>query len=145
MWLRVDTTPAAITKDLEEMHAKGIEGAILWDSGGTGLPGAPTKMLLGGKDYSVVRTQDYRGAHATPIPLPLMKSWTPPARARLEQSSGIFVAPLECFGVVVRKSGEVVIPTPRYDKSHVPFDTETVPGVAGYFVAILGLAGRHRR
>ena len=80
MWLRVDTTRAAITKDLEEMHAKGIEGAFLWDSGGTALPGAPTKMVLQGKDYRVVPTQDYPSAHATPIPSPLMESWTPPAR-----------------------------------------------------------------
>ena len=33
MWLRTDTTYEAITKDLEEMHAKGIEGVILYDSG----------------------------------------------------------------------------------------------------------------
>ena len=43
MWLRVHTTHAAITKDLEEMHAKGIEGAIIYESGvawphGGGLP-----------------------------------------------------------------------------------------------------------
>ena len=39
MWLRVDTSPEAITKDLEEMHAKGIEGAILYDSGVGGRAG----------------------------------------------------------------------------------------------------------
>jgi len=33
MWLRVDTTREAITKDLEEMKAKGIEGEIIYDSG----------------------------------------------------------------------------------------------------------------
>ncbi len=80
MWLRVGTTPAAITKDLEEMHAKGIAGAILWDSGGTGLPGAPSRMVLQSKGYSVVKTQDYKGAHATPIPLPRLEFWSPAAR-----------------------------------------------------------------
>lgn len=33
VWLRADSTPEAITKDLEEMKAKGIEGAILYDTG----------------------------------------------------------------------------------------------------------------
>ena len=32
MWLRVQTTREAITADLEAMHSKGIEGAILYDS-----------------------------------------------------------------------------------------------------------------
>jgi hypothetical protein len=32
-WLSFDTTPAAITKDLEEMHAKGIEGVMLFQNG----------------------------------------------------------------------------------------------------------------
>lgn len=39
MWLRTPTTPAAMTRDLEEMKAKGFEGFILHDTGaGTGDP-----------------------------------------------------------------------------------------------------------
>ena len=41
MWLRTPTTPAAMTRDLEEMKAKGISGFILYDCGanaGTPLP-----------------------------------------------------------------------------------------------------------
>ena len=39
MWLRTPTTPEAITRDLEEMKAKGIEGFIIQDTGAsTGMP-----------------------------------------------------------------------------------------------------------
>src|ERR1017187_4299405 len=33
MWLHTDTTPAAMTRDLEQMKAKGIPGFILYDTG----------------------------------------------------------------------------------------------------------------
>jgi hypothetical protein len=76
MWLRVDTTPAAITRDLEEMHAKGIEGVILYDSGvGGGLLWASGKMALRGKAYEVIRTEDFRGARATPLPTAPLSPW----------------------------------------------------------------------
>jgi hypothetical protein len=78
MWLRVDTSPAAITKDLEEMHAKGIEGAILYDSGfGGGGLGFSSKMVLQGKGFYPVKTSDYAGGHIDPIPRPAMESWSP--------------------------------------------------------------------
>ncbi len=39
MWLRTPTTPEAITRDLEEMKAKGFEGFIIHNTGAsTGLP-----------------------------------------------------------------------------------------------------------
>ncbi len=80
MWLRVDTTPAAITKDLEEMHAKGIAGAILYDSGVGGGLEIAGKMVLDGKGYRVVKTSDYAGGHIDPIDRPALSSWTPHAR-----------------------------------------------------------------
>ncbi len=80
MWLRVDTTPAAITKDLEEMHAKGIEGAILYDSGVGGHLEISAKMVLQGKGFHPVKTSDYAGGHIDPIPRPALESWTPHAR-----------------------------------------------------------------
>ena len=83
MWLRVDTTPAAITKDLEEMRAKGIEGAIIYDSGvGHGLE-ISTKMALGDRGYRVEKTRDYAGGHIDPIPLPPMEAWSPKFRERV--------------------------------------------------------------
>ena len=77
MWLRVDSTPAAITKDLEEMHAKGIEGAILYDSGVGGGLEASSKMVLKDKEYLNVKTTEYAGAHITPIPFATISSWQP--------------------------------------------------------------------
>ena len=83
MWLRVDTTPAAITKDLEEMHAKGIEGAILYDSGVGGHLEVSAKMVLDGKGFRPVKTEDYAGSHIDPIPRPTMESWSPEFRERI--------------------------------------------------------------
>jgi hypothetical protein len=78
MWLRVDTTPEAITRDLEEMHAKGIEGAILYDSGfgGGGLKFS-SKMVLQGKGYHAVPTADYDGGHIDKIPVAALDTWSP--------------------------------------------------------------------
>ncbi len=75
MWLRVDTTPAAITKDLEEMHAKGIEGAILYDSGVGGGFEATSKLVLQGKEYQQVKTNDFAGAYQTPLPTASIPPW----------------------------------------------------------------------
>ena len=77
MWLRVDTTREAITKDLEEMHAKGIKGVILYDAGSNGMYPQGFKMVLEGKEYKRVATTEYRGAHDSPIPNPPLKSWDP--------------------------------------------------------------------
>lgn len=80
MWLRVQTNHAAITADLEEMYAKGIEGAILYDSGvGTEMQGS-TKMVLGNKDYEQVKTSDFPDAHFTKVPAGPMQSWQPESR-----------------------------------------------------------------
>ena len=80
MWLRVDTTPEAVTKDLEEMHAKGIAGAILYDSGVGGTPNFSAKMVLAGKGYHVVKTANYEGGRIDPIDRPALESWTPHSR-----------------------------------------------------------------
>jgi len=77
MWLRVETSPEAITRDLEAMHAKGIEGAILYDSGVGGRLEISSKMVLGDKGFYPVKTSDYGGGHIDPIPLPAMESWSP--------------------------------------------------------------------
>ena len=77
MWLRTDTTPAAITKDLEEMKAKGIEGFILYDSGAGSMSSFTSKMVLDGKVYRNTPTNDFKGANATRIPGDALESWTP--------------------------------------------------------------------
>ena len=80
MWLRADTTREAITKDLEEMRAKGIEGAILYDSGVGGQLKAWAKMVLRGKGYEVVNTAEFQGAYIDPIPGDALATWMPHSR-----------------------------------------------------------------
>ena len=80
MWLNVDTNQAAITRDLEEMHAKGIEGAIIYDTAATGVSDASMKMVHVDRGYQFVRTDDFKGAHSTGIPDAPMPTWTPHSR-----------------------------------------------------------------
>lgn len=99
MWLRVDTTREAITKDLEEMHAKGITGAILYNSGVGGGLEIDGKMVLQGKGYRVVPTTDYAGGRIDPIDRPTLDSWTPHSRELVRfaaQEAGRF-ATVEIF------------------------------------------------
>jgi hypothetical protein len=80
MWLHTDTTREAITQDLEEMRAKGIEGVILYDAGpGTAMK-AWAKMELRGKGYEVVTTKDFPNAHITKIPGKEIETWSPRSR-----------------------------------------------------------------
>jgi hypothetical protein len=87
MWLRVDTTGEAITRDLEEMHAKGIRGLILYDSGGTTMYPQGFKMVLDGKEFRRVATQEYKDAYASRIPTEPMNSWEPHSRALIRWAS----------------------------------------------------------
>ncbi|MEI6175503.1 MAG: glycosyl hydrolase [Verrucomicrobiota bacterium] len=80
MWLRVDTTQEAITADLEEMHAKGIEGVILYDSGVGGGLEISAKMVLKGKGFSPEKTSDYQGGYIDKISRAPLDSWTPHSR-----------------------------------------------------------------
>ena len=77
MWLQTDTTPAAITKDLEEMKAKGIVGFILYDSGVGSMTHIGEKLVLQGKEYQTAPTNDYLGAKLTPLPNGPLVAWTP--------------------------------------------------------------------
>ena len=80
MWLRVQTTRDAIAADLEAMRSKGIEGAILYDSGVGGGMEADRRMLVGHKEYRQEPTGDFADAHFTPVPEPPMPSWQPKSR-----------------------------------------------------------------
>jgi hypothetical protein len=75
MWLRVDFTYEAITKDLEEMRAKGIEGAILYDTGNAILTRNKEKMVLEKKKYRSVPTDDFREGYSVPLPTPPIAPW----------------------------------------------------------------------
>ena len=84
MWFSVEGEKAAITKDLEEMHAKGIEGAILFQtSAGEGKLEASSRMVLGDKGFVRVPTKDFAGATTSRLVQPPMPAWSPEARERI--------------------------------------------------------------
>lgn len=77
-WVWVgDTTPAALTRDLKEMKARGITGCILYDvQTGRGVNWWTETVVRDGKDYRAVPTNAYRGAHYAPIPTGPLQSWS---------------------------------------------------------------------
>ena len=87
VWLNFDTTPAAMTYDLEQMKAKGIAGFILYDCGAGNIPPTVPRMNLVDKDhkfeYEFVKEGEYTGCYNTPIPFPPLQAWTPLWRERI--------------------------------------------------------------
>jgi len=87
VWLNFDTTPAAMTYDLEQMKAKGIAGFILYDCGAGRIPPNIPRMILADKDgqfeYEFVKEGEYTGCYNTPIPFPPLQAWTPTWRERI--------------------------------------------------------------
>lgn len=87
VWLGVDTTPAAMTSDLEQMKAKGIAGFILYGSQAGSMPREIPKQVLVVKDnhfeYEYVKSPDFDDFYTTPIPSPPLQSWTPLWRERI--------------------------------------------------------------
>jgi hypothetical protein len=115
MWMGTENDPAAITKDLEEMHAKGIEGAILFQTGpGPGLE-ASARMVPGNKEFVRTSTDDFDGAHMAPLPQAAMPAWGPEARerirfavkeaARLQVKLGITVGLADTSGSIAEQYG----------------------------------------
>ena len=128
MWLRVDTPPAAITKDLEEMHDKGIVGAILYDSGvGNGMY-TGSKMVLQGKGFQAVPTNDYPHAHFTPIPASPLTTWSPHWRqlVRFASKEGGRLGVKLCLSVgLASTSGPI---TPEYGQQKLVWSEVSVTG-----------------
>lgn len=81
MWLHADTTHAIITRDLEEMKAKGIAGFILYDAGtdsaGPAAKGYQYRTVLVGKEFQYVQAADLGNAYITPLPTRPLATWTP--------------------------------------------------------------------
>jgi hypothetical protein len=77
-WVWVaDTTPAALTRDLEEMKAKGIVGCILYDvQTGRGVNWWDRTIVRDGQDYRSVSTADYPNPYYTEVPTGPLASWT---------------------------------------------------------------------
>lgn len=67
VWLENDIPRAAITRDLEEMKAKGIAGCILYGNQ-SGHWSWNSTLTRDGKDYRVVKTGEYNGSYISPLP-----------------------------------------------------------------------------
>jgi hypothetical protein len=89
-WVWVaDTTPAALTSDLEQMKAKGIAGCILYDvQTGPNANWWKSKAVLVGKDYRAVRTDDYPHPYYDSSPTGLLPSWSPHWRELVDFAAG---------------------------------------------------------
>jgi (4-O-methyl)-D-glucuronate---lignin esterase len=87
MWIGVDTTPAAMTRDLEQMKAKGIAGFILYSTQAGTMPRNIPKRILVDKnnhfEYEFIKSDDYDDFHTTPIPFPPLEAWSPLWRKRI--------------------------------------------------------------
>ena len=77
MWLGTQMTPQELTRDLEQMKAKGIVGAIIYPSSAGRVWQPGFKMVLVGKEYQKVATQEYAGANSGSIPGAKMPVWGP--------------------------------------------------------------------
>lgn len=77
-WVWVgNTTSAAITRDLEEMKAKGITGCILYDcQASSGHNWWDRTVILTNKDYRPVRTSDYPNPYYTAVPTGTYVTWS---------------------------------------------------------------------
>ena len=71
-----DTTRAAMTRDLQEMKAKGIAGCILYEcQSSRGVNWWNRTLALTNKDYTTVPTTDYPNPYYTPIPSGKYVTW----------------------------------------------------------------------
>src|SRR5258707_7327886 len=78
-WVWVgDTTRAAITRDLEEMKAKGIAGCILYEcQSARGVNWWNKTVVLADKEYHSAPTDDFPNPYYTPVPTGIVVTWTP--------------------------------------------------------------------
>lgn len=104
-WLRTPTTKECITRDLEEMKAKGLSGCLLFDAGTPGVTDTHVKTIIGDTEIRYEPTTEYKGAYATPLPR-WVPTWSPPWRAmvrfaakeagRLGLDLGVCIGPAGC-------------------------------------------------
>ena len=87
MWLGTAMPPEALTRDLEEMHAKGIVGAMVYQSSAGTIWRGGDKMVLGDKEWKKVSTDDYKGAKAEGIPGDKLTWWMPAWRASIRHAA----------------------------------------------------------
>lgn len=76
MWLGTAMPHEALTRDLEEMKAKGIVGAIVYPSTAGRIWRPESKMVWAGKGFEKVATDDYKGAKSEGIPGDKLPVWS---------------------------------------------------------------------
>ncbi|HEY1790244.1 MAG TPA: glycosyl hydrolase [Verrucomicrobiae bacterium] len=76
VWLDSDIPEAAITRDLEEMKAKGIAGCILYGNQ-SGSWAWKAKTVRSGDDYRAVQTDNYQGSYIAPMLGEHLVTWSP--------------------------------------------------------------------
>ena len=77
MWLGTEMPYETLTRDLEQMKAKGIVGAIIYPSTGGTLWRTESKMVFENKEFKKVPTDDYAGAKAESVPGVKLQIWSP--------------------------------------------------------------------
>jgi hypothetical protein len=82
MWLGTVALPEAITRDLEEFHEKGIAGVLIYPSSLGPVWYPEHKVVLEGKEYRKVETDEYGGKSA-PTPFESMAFWSDECRASI--------------------------------------------------------------
>lgn len=106
-WLQTTTNQAAITRDLEQMKAKGLSGCMILDGGVA--PFGPNKWkmktIVGETEIQYLPTSEYKGGSLTQASRGMIqwsKEWRDMVRfaskeaGRLELDLGVFIGPAGC-------------------------------------------------
>ena len=160
MWLHADTTPAAITRDLEQMKAKGIAGFVLYDApAGHASREYQYQTVQVGKAFQYVKSDDLREAYDVPLPTPALAAWTPHWRelirfvaresARLGLTFCLTEGRSDTSGAIAAEYGnQKLIWTETAVEGPAAFDgilPESRPALAGQKGAIQAAAAHYRR
>ncbi len=129
-WLQTPTTEKSITRDLEEMKAKGLSGCLVMDVG-VG-PFGPhkwkKKTIIDTTEIRYELTKEYKGG-SLKQPNKKMITWSKPWRDKIRFASlesgrlgldfGVFIGPAGCAAPWV---------TPNYGQQEIVWDTIRVVG-----------------
>lgn len=140
MWLGVEVSHEAITRDLEEMYGKGIVGVIVYE-GSLGTVWYPDyKMVLQGKEYVKVKTEDYGGRLngkpyqeiSNPVPfnklVPWSDKWRTAIRYAAKEANRIGID--FCLSVNLRGLRESV--SDEYGQQSLQWTEDSVKGPVFY-------------
>jgi hypothetical protein len=149
VWLGVDTTPAAMTYDLEQMKAKGIAGFILYgNQTGSISPREIPAQVLVEKDnrfeYEYVKNGDYADFHTTLIPFQALSDWTPLWRKRIRYVAKEAARLDLKFCLAIGLAGTSAHIPEEYGNQELIW-TETSANGRGEFDGILPALGPHDR